>query len=116
MEEELGLEDIWTKYASPRYGAKIGITNDPSVCLPDPCCGQYADDHVSDNISDKPNDEGRIDYIFIQKPCEDHDMSVDISRPRRMPFKRDPSSDEYNKIQYLSDHVGMEIVIFISSK
>lgn len=113
MEEELGLEDVWTRYAISRYDAKVGETSDPSICTQlKPPCANYADDNTSDSV----NEEGRIDYIFIQKPSESHDMSVDIARPRRVPFKRDPSANGYDQINYLSDHVGIELQMFISSR
>lgn len=117
MEEELGLEDVWARYAIPRYGAKVGRTDNPSKCTPDNLpCGQYADDSISDNPNEKPNEEARIDYIFIQKPCESHDINVDISRPRRRLFPRKNDSPGYDQIQYLSDHAGIELTLFISSK
>jgi endonuclease/exonuclease/phosphatase family metal-dependent hydrolase len=113
MEDKLGLEDVWTRYAIPRYGAKAGKTNSPSACILDtPPCDKFADDKKSDSV----NEEGRIDYIFIQKPSTSHDMSVDISRPRRVPFKRVPSADGFNDINYFSDHVGIELQMFLSAK
>jgi endonuclease/exonuclease/phosphatase family metal-dependent hydrolase len=114
MEEKLDLEDIWTRYAESRYGAKIGKTNDPSSCTLDkPPCENFADDKKN---LDKINEEGRIDYVFIQKPSASHDMAVDISRPRRVPFKRLPTAYKYDAINYFSDHVGIEFQLFLSSK
>lgn len=113
MENDLGLEDVWTRYAIARYGAKIGQTSDSSLCAFDRLpCERFADDNTSGEL----NETGRIDYVFVQKPSTQHDISVDVGRPRRVPFQRSATSDSYGDIQYLSDHAGLELQLFVASR
>ena len=112
LEDTLGLEleDVWTRYAQSRYKARIGKTDNPAECQED---HGFADDGIGGSIDD---DSGRIDYIFVQKPCDSHDITVDVSRPRRRHFPRQPSAPGYDQIQYLSDHTGIELKLFFASK
>lgn len=113
LEDKLGLEDVWTYYAQKRYGARAGNTDSSSACQADPACSEFADDNVG---AETINDNGRIDYIFVQKPSDSHDINVDIARPRRKHFPRDPSSPGYDQISNLSDHAGIELKLFLSIK
>lgn len=114
LQDQLGLEDVWPRYATAKYGAKVGKTNNPSACKSDSLpCDRYADDNLNAiNVTQ----EGRIDYIFIQKPLESHDITIDISRPRRLILKRNSHDPKYNEISYLSDHVGLELTMFLAKK
>jgi endonuclease/exonuclease/phosphatase family metal-dependent hydrolase len=111
LEDTLGLEleDVWTRYAQSRYKARIGKTDNPAECQED---HGFADDGIGGTV----NDSGRIDYIFVQKPCDSHDITVDVSRPRRRHFPRQPSAPGYDQIQYLSDHTGIELKLFFARK
>lgn len=117
MEDTLGLEDVWTRYAQSRYGAKLGITEYSTACQGDSKCSEFADDGIGGNVVD---DHNRIDYIFIQRPDDSpkngQDINVEVARPRRRHFPRDPSAPGYGQIQHLSDHSGIELKLFVSGK
>lgn len=58
----------------------------------------------------------RIDYIFVQNPMVEHSFNVDFTRPRRLRQPRNPSDPEYDKLQFLSDHLGLEFEMILSPK
>lgn len=111
MEDRLELEDVWTRYAQSRYGSRLGKTDNPAACE-----WEHGRDFADDGIGGAVDDSGRIDYIFVQKPCDSHDITIDVSRPRRRLFHPDPSLPGYDHIQYLSDHIGLELSLFFASK
>lgn len=113
----LELEDVWIDYALLVYGARKGQTNSPYYCRKDNHfeCRRFADD--TGKLWDS---RGRIDYVFIQRPNEAHDINIDIGRPRRRHFPRDPSDPGWDanikETRNLSDHLGIDLKLFISSK
>jgi exonuclease III len=71
----------------------------------------YCDERVKSD--EKPTGE-RIDYIFIERPTELHSFMLDVSRIRRRAFKR---SGIHTEPQFfLSDHLGLEVSLFVSPK
>jgi hypothetical protein len=55
----------------------------------------------------------RIDYIFIEKPSSSHTFNLDVSFLYRRPFPRsNPTENQY----FLSDHIGLEVTLFVSRK
>jgi endonuclease/exonuclease/phosphatase family metal-dependent hydrolase len=84
---KISLEDLWkTK------GGKKGGTNTPTQgCafdnrLTNPTSGiLYCNDDTNETNEAK-NEEGRYDYIFVQKPVSSHEIIVDFSRMKRRPF------------------------------
>jgi endonuclease/exonuclease/phosphatase family metal-dependent hydrolase len=83
--EKISLEDLWKI-----KGGKKGGTNTPTKgCALDKRDKDSTSGiiYCSDNTVDTSNyDEGRIDYIFVQKPTESHDIIIDFSRMKRRPF------------------------------
>jgi hypothetical protein len=54
---------------------------------------------------------GRFDFIFIENPTPAHRLHVEVSCPRRRPFRRiAPSDGEL----FLSDHLGLDTTLFVS--
>lgn len=50
----------------------------------------------------------RIDYIFAECPSARHAVRLDLTRPRRVPFRR---ARETGGMAYLSDHIGLETTL-----
>lgn len=109
---KISLEDLW-KFK----GGKKGGTNTPTKgCEP---AKRYLDPssqicYCNDNTDEtENNDEGRYDYIFVQKPAESHDIIIDFSRMKRRPF---PIPDlEFNEIKHLKNNPLLSH-IFLSFK
>lgn len=82
--------------------------------LTKPNSGSLNDYYCDESKSYNENATGeRIDFIFIERPTELHSFMLDISRVRRRAFKRsDPPSPQ----PFLSDHLGLEITLFVSPK
>jgi endonuclease/exonuclease/phosphatase family metal-dependent hydrolase len=84
---KISLEDLWKI-----KGGKRGGTNMPTQgCAIDnrlinPTSGIiYCNDDTNETNESK-NEEGRYDYIFVQKPVSSHDIIIDFSRMKRRPF------------------------------
>jgi hypothetical protein len=56
---------------------------------------------------------GRIDYLFVQRPLPEHTFRLDVSRIRRRPFQRPLGPGDSQP--FLSDHLGLEVTLFIST-
>lgn len=83
------------------------------ICVPEQSMKEYCDDEESDKSKFHTD---RIDYIFIQKPQPEHGINVDFTRPRRRPFLREESAEGFDEIESMSDHLGLETTLVISSK
>lgn len=104
-----------------------GDGNDPIIDTFDPVCAIFPQDQAKPeptNANDYYCDEqtlynknatgDRIDYIVIELPTELHSFMLDVSRIRRRAFKR---SGIHTEPQFfLSDHLGLEVSLFVSPK
>lgn len=54
---------------------------------------------------------GRYDFLFLQMPVSGQRGRVEVSRSFRRPFRRVHDNDGE---RYLSDHMGMDVTLFIS--
>ena len=95
---DISLEDLWKI-----KGGKKGGTNTPTKGCE--IAKRYKDNisgitYCNDDTDDAANfDEGRYDYIFVQKPAESHDIIIDFSRMKRRPFPL--PNLEFNEIKHL---------------
>ncbi len=55
--------------------------------------------------------DGRIDYVFVERPLATHTFTLDMSRMRRRPFERTKPSAA---ARFLSDHIGLDMSLLIS--
>lgn len=84
---KISLEDLWKI-----KGGKRGGTNTPTQGCPietrltNPTSGILYCNDDSNEPSEAKNEEGRYDYIFVQKPTASHDIIIDYSRMKRRPF------------------------------
>jgi len=85
------------------------------VCTPIWIGPEPAEDYCHDYFSygKQPRGVGRYDYIFVERPTDAHGYNLEVSRTRRRPFERNRSTD---KEPYLSDHLGLDVTIFISPR
>lgn len=56
---------------------------------------------------------GRYDYVFVERPTARHVYRLELSRIRRRPFPRAAPSDGE---PYLSDHLGLDLTMFLSPR
>ncbi|RMF79997.1 MAG: hypothetical protein D6737_09620, partial [Chloroflexi bacterium] len=101
--QQINMQDVWQE----RNGTP-GYTTEPNgrlheICADDGKATGHCDDfHTNTDLG------SRIDYIFAQCPHPEHGVMMDITRPRRRAFPRASSAPGYDRIQYLSDHLGLE--------
>jgi hypothetical protein len=125
----VNFEDIWSKEVYNNDTSKPnGQTNrkDPDVLTFDYACKRrdgikkpdddnpgdyYCDDLISSDQGENHGD--RIDYIFVEKPSHTHNFILNHSRLLRRPFLRKKETDGQ---LFLSDHMGLELTIFVSPK
>jgi hypothetical protein len=89
----LGLEEAWLTYGGPNAD-----------------CEREADGYTCDSFT--PRTEGyyrgdRLDYVFIERPRERHDLHLDVDRMRSVEFH----DDEFGA---LSDHHGLGFELLTS--
>jgi len=117
---ELGFTDMWTtRNGTPGYTSHMdvnGIAN--QICRPDAINNNLCDDinvpaTLADFDSNFTNDDdntansGRLDYMFINQPNNNHTFSLDFTRPRRTRFERRADAPERDCLAFLSDHLGL---------
>lgn len=102
---KISLEDLWKI-----KGGKRGGTNTPTQGCPietrltNPTSGILYCNDDSNEPSEAKNEEGRYDYIFVQKPVSSHLIIVDFSRMKRRPF---PIPDlRFDDIKNLNLHLN----------
>jgi len=118
--EKVGLEDLWLQRAYDSSGnivqgstsmdededGRVSLAKGENIC-------DLQGDFCSDNKKQKDTSRSRIDYIFIEKPKASHSFNLDVTRPRRVNFKR---NNPREGMDYLSDHLGLAIHLIPSPK
>ncbi|RYE24437.1 MAG: hypothetical protein EOP45_05825 [Sphingobacteriaceae bacterium] len=112
---------VWDIYKrQPNTGYTTRYTDDDDDLDKDfATCRSMSGDYCDDSRIDEPKrhnlGEGRLDYVFIQKPEKDHTFNLDVTIPKRKAFKqRTQKGDEYEN--FLSDHLGLSFDIIVSPK
>jgi endonuclease/exonuclease/phosphatase family metal-dependent hydrolase len=59
---------------------------------------------------------GRIDYLFVERYIPQHTFYLDISRIRRRLFKRAIPASAREGMDYLSDHLGLDVTFIVSPR
>lgn len=127
----LGLEDYW-RVRGGQFGStshrssvrayevcRIETVGSGSLPASSPF---YCDDDVSSRGRGR-TERPRIDYIWVEPPTNEHTFNLDLSRMRRRSFWRGPGfpPDQFfhengeTVPHYLSDHLGLEVVLVASS-
>lgn len=120
--DSIGFDDLWLLRARDEEGNSnpkpTTLLRDEGARVPygNESCqiddGLYCNDLIEAEISDPENLPARIDYIFMERQNSAHSFILDVTRPRRVPFRRDVITD---RIEYISDHIGLEINLIASS-
>ena len=118
----IGFDDIWVqRNGTPGYTKKL---DEPEIaaqiCRPDPENPEYCNDL---NVPDDPdsfrpeeNTSDRIDFIFMSRPQDSQQYSLDFTRPRRVRHERRAGAPKRDEIAFLSDHLGLAINLLISPR
>lgn len=113
---EIDMEDLWILRSKDNAG---NVTAGPtSVELSDEkggerICDLADSDFLCNDLTPPMDDKSRIDYIFLQKQNPRHGIVVDVTRPRRVLFRR---PDATENLAYMSDHLGMEVTLVINKR
>jgi hypothetical protein len=108
----LDMEDIWAM----RNGTVGYTSSDPSELGPSrfsvlDADGRYCNDFDTPQDSAGGRVGGRIDYVFVERQKPEHGFLLDVTRPRRRLFPRLQGAPDFDKIQFMSDHVGLEVTL-----
>jgi len=107
------LHDLWAFRAidptgAVTYGPTTIKTEDTESTRVRCAAGPRSDRHCDERAPSEPGP--RIDYVFVQAPDPAHVFDVAFQRPRRVIFEMDPVEERQ---AYLSDHLGIEAVMYV---
>ena len=122
--DSLNLHDLWSwdvYEQDPNQGYTCRFTDGPEegwwrnflpICAPIGIGAGLAEDYCHDYLTygKQPRGVGRYDYIFVERPTNAH---LEVSRILRRPFQRNRVT---HKEQYLSDHLGLDVTIYLSPR
>lgn len=122
---EVGMTDLWVNrngtpgYTLDNYERDSGQLSDirEQICKPAPdsptLCNDFDVPASSEGFAHGVSSK-RIDYIFVSEPHKDHTLNLDFTRPRRTRYLRESNAPERNKIDMISDHLGLTTELVIS--
>jgi endonuclease/exonuclease/phosphatase family metal-dependent hydrolase len=124
--DALNLQDVWAWDVfghSPCGGRTCRYTDhDKSTwerAFDEACSGFEADGSCVDggDVAPPPlrhdTGVGRFDFVFVERPTNQHLCRLEVSRIRRQPFQRPQVTDGES---YLSDHLGLDLTLFLSPR
>lgn len=121
----INMKDIWAEGPFPNNLAGGQTSrNDDDDTKPDErdfaniCSGltanaDHCDDSRSPNHPPPPDAVGRFDYLFVENPQPSHSYNLDLTRVRRRQFRWSQPADRQF---FLSDHLGLETMLLLSSR
>lgn len=130
--DEINMRDVW-KYGVYRHGT--GLTcrytdgdesgheqNFDNECPPPlpmqdsawPTLTTYCPND-SEQVGSYKQGVGRLDYMWIENPTREHTYRLEVSRMLRRPFPFHTSGGNTQQ-GYLSDHMGLDCMLFLSRR
>lgn len=111
---DLWLWDIYKRQPNTGYTTRY---TDDDLDKDFATCKGITGDYCVDSQINEPKrhnlGEGRLDYVFIQKPEKAHAFNLDVTIPKRKAFKQlTKKGDEYEN--FLSDHLGLSFDLIVS--
>lgn len=114
---QLGFVDLWAERRPATAGRTANFNNlRGDICAVPSGGGMYCEEpELSESeIANSPGDT--LDYIFVQRPQATHRISVDFVKPRRRGDRRRRSAPKFDKIEVLSDHLGLDTTLIIAPR
>lgn len=111
----LGLVDLWA-WRRPNTSGKTSNfeVRREQICQRSSDNNKFCKE-VPGRESDFAGQPGEtLDYMFVQKPLSQHEITVDFSKPRRRYDIRDRDAPKFNKIEVLSDHLGLHTTLIVA--
>lgn len=109
---DAGFDDLWMAHGSgPGFtslGKPVGVTFHPDPTAPD-LCAEPAE-------ASRHSSAARIDYAWLQRPVSPGTPHVSVRSFRRRPFRRDPRTDGYHDLPFLSDHLALHLELAIEPR
>jgi hypothetical protein len=90
------------------FSGTCTISEQPNLELP---WREYCGDKVPHD--QPPRGVGRYDYVFVERPKPSHVYRLEVSRTLRRPFSL---GSEVEGERYLSDHLGMDLTLYLSPR
>ena len=110
--QALNMYDLWAARSRDKAdGATFGYTSNIKDQKRTICAVDSRDEGYCDDLTAPEQSGTRIDYIFVQEQRPEHGLMLDFTRPRRVSFERPPNAEGYDKIGFMSDHVGLAVTL-----
>ena len=112
MAVALNMDDLWATRNGTR-GSTIVEDEDDSTKLGKICSvnSGLCDDSVRERQTGQ-----RVDYIFVERSTAEHGFTLDFTRPRRVPFRRQQGVAGRSKVPFLSDHIGLTTTLIATPR
>ncbi|MBS0156148.1 MAG: endonuclease/exonuclease/phosphatase family protein [Nitrospira sp.] len=68
-----------------------------------------------DQVAPSNDGVGRLDYIWVENPTQQHTYNLEVSRVLRRPFPFHTSGKDEEQ-EYLSDHMGLDCTLFLTPR
>ena len=107
-----GFDDVWAIHGSGPGDTYCETPPRAIPCQPDPADPRYCAERDEPPAGVRAK---RIDYAWLQRPTDDHRLTVSVRTVRRRPFPRDPSAEDHEAMPYLSDHVALHLELEIDA-
>ena len=110
--QAIDMYDLWEARNRHKVdGATFGYTSNIKDRKRTICAVDSRDEGYCDDLTAPEQSGTRIDYIFVQEQRPEHGLMLDFTRPRRVSFERPPNAEGYDKIGFMSDHVGLAMTL-----
>lgn len=106
---ELGVRDLWVEHGDGD-GPTCGDADDDFADQYDPATPDalITPEGEADRPAAKPNRQ-RIDYVFMEEPRADHQLTLDVISMTRYAFPRADDAPDRARLPRLSDHIALGV-------
>lgn len=101
-----GFDDLWRLHGDgPGYTYGLDHVGE-LICGDDPARPGFCAEPAEEIDHDKPL---RLDYVFLQRPTDRHELRVEVESFRRRSFPRPAEAEHHDQLGFLSDHLGLHL-------
>jgi endonuclease/exonuclease/phosphatase family metal-dependent hydrolase len=108
-----GFDDLWRIHGvGPGYTYGLRHAG-AEICRPDPESPELCAEPAEPVGHRRP---ARIDYAFLLRPDERQRVEIEVKAFRRRAFPRDPTSEGFDDLGFLSDHLGLHLELGVQPR
>jgi endonuclease/exonuclease/phosphatase family metal-dependent hydrolase len=107
-----GFDDLWRVHGEgPGFTYGLDHVGD-AICAADPDEPDLCAEPAGPQSSNKPL---RLDYAFLLRPDPRQRVALKVVTMRRRSFPRQPGTESYDELPFLSDHLGLHIELEVDA-